>query len=218
MANKIVEFQKNNGLVADGIIGRNTMNKMMDVFKIDSIESTAHFVGQLAHETANFKKSVESLNYSVSGLISTFSFMRKNPLYAKKYGRINGVQKADQVAIANLVYDDANRSPKYKLGNVEPGDGWKFRGRGAIMITGRNNYEAFFKWLGLCVDTDPDLVESKYYWETALWFFEKNKVWWHTNAVTFFNCKMVTKIINGGDNGLSHRWNLTEQYYSILSW
>lgn len=217
MSRKIVEFQKANRLVSDGIIGKNTLLKMKEVFKIVNEESVAHFVGQLAHETNHFSRDTESLNYSVEGLKATFSFFRKNPHLAQQYGRISGVQNANQEAIANLVYDDANRSANYKLGNTQPGDGWKFRGRGGIQLTGRSNYEAFFKWKGISINTNPDLVATVYFWDPALWFFERNKVWWHTGSVTYNACKNVTKLVNGGDNGLADRWRLTEKYYNILN-
>lgn len=214
-SNKLAQFQHDHGLVPDGIMGPITLKKGREIFNIKSDEATAHFFGQLAHETNNFKSSVESLNYSVTGLQRTFLFYRKNPSLARKHGR-SGARKADQQAIANNVYNDANRGKRYKLGNTQPGDGWRFRGRGSIMITGRNNYEAFFTWMGLPKDTNPDLVATKYYWEAALWFFEVNRIWWHTGNVTERSIVTVTKLINGGVNGLNHRRSLTLKYYRYL--
>ena len=212
----IIEFQENNCLVPDGIIGRNTLNKMKSIFKIKSKASFAHFIGQLAHETNNFKSSIESLNYSSKGLVGTFRYYREHPALAREHGRV-GAKAANQELIANSVYNDANRSSKYKLGNIHPGDGWKFRGRGAIMITGRNNYEAFFKWMKLPIDTDPGTVESKYYWDAAKWFFKVNKIWKHTEEITDENIMIVTKKINGGVNGYNHRRLLTNKYFKSLA-
>ncbi len=210
------KFQRTHQLVADGILGKITLTKMKEVFHLPSINGTAHFAGQLAHETNNFKARVESLNYSVKGLINTFSFYRKNPDLAEKHGRKSG-QKANQQAIANTVYADVNRSPRNRLGNVHPGDGWCFRGRGAIQITGRNNYEALFKWLDLPKDTDPDVVARTYYWEAALWFFDARKVWPLTTDVSDDSIRRVTKKINGGTNGLEHRQNLTRLFHILLT-
>ncbi|MDC7994451.1 peptidoglycan-binding protein [Altibacter sp. HG106] len=214
--NRIIAFQHNNRLVADGIIGPATLGKMKEVFNIGQNIALAHFLGQLAHETASFTRNEESLNYSVSGLMKTFLFYRRNPDLARLHGRAPG-QSAKQEDIANTVYADENRGRGYKLGNVHPGDGWKFRGRGAIMITGRSNYELFFKWENLPADTDPNLLATKYYWRTALWFFERNDVWRHCGQISLPNVKRVTKLINGGYNGLSHRYNLTRMYHALIT-
>lgn len=212
---KLKQFQRKNGLTPDGIIGRFTLLKMMVVFNIKTKEATAHFVGQLAHETNNFKARTESFNYSVNGLAKTFSFYRKNPELARLHGRRTG-RKANQMLIENNVYDDNNRSKRYKLGNVCPGDGWKFRGRGSIMVTGRNNYEAFFCWLGIPKDSDPSLVATTYYWECALWFFEVNKLWRLALNVSDYSITKLTEKINGGLNGFDHRKELTELFLRLL--
>ena len=213
---RIAEFQKKHGLTADGIIGRTTLTKFKEVFRIPSDAAVAHFIGQLHHESNGFKQGVESLNYSVSGLKKTFKFYRNHPELAQRHGRIKSVQKANQEAIANNVYADANRSKRFKLGNINPGDGWRFRGRGAIMITGRNNYMAFFKWLNVPLTTDPDHLAGKYFWHTALWFFKANNIWNHCNAVSTSNIEKVTRLINGGINGLRHRTELTIKYFRML--
>ena len=214
--NIIFDFQKKHSLNPDGLIGKNTLKKMKKIFKIKSKESFAHFIGQLAHETNNFKSTSESFNYSVKGLINTFSYYKKHKHLAREHGR-TGAKKANQELIANTVYNDSNRSSKYKLGNVQPGDGWKFRGRGSIMITGRSNYEAFFRWMKLPIDTDPGTVESLYYWDAAKWFFKVNNIWKHTNEVNDVSILKITKMINGGVNGLSHRKALTYKFYKYIA-
>ena len=211
---EIVKFQKDNRLVADGILGPITANKIMQVAGIKNDQHLAHFLGQVAHETNGFKSSVESLNYSVSGLKKTFRHYRRNPFLATLHGRKRG-QKANQVEIANAVYSDRNRSRSYKLGNIFEGDGWKYRGRGAIMITGRSNYNAFFEWLGISIRTNPDLVATKYYWQTAVWFFSVNNIWKYCYEVNDDTIRLVTKKINGGYNGYDHRKNLTYLFYRI---
>lgn len=201
----LVKFQKETGLVPDGIIGPNTLFKMKEVFMIPSVEATAHFVGQLAHETAYFKYGVENLNYSVSGLLKVFRKYFPTESFASEYAR-----KPEK--IANRVY--ANR-----MGNgPEPsGDGWKFRGRGAIQLTGKNNYRAFSEAVQEDFITDPDLVEKEYYWHTALWFFTENNIWPLCSEVSRSAVEKVTRKINGGTNGLEHRYNLTVMYYNMLN-
>ena len=92
----------------------------------------------------------------------------------------NRPELADQLvaqgeqAIGNFIYDDANRSPSGKLGNVNPGDGFRYRGRGPLQITGRANYTRFFKAVGMPVDSDPVFLETPaggavsaaHYWKT----------------------------------------------------
>lgn len=211
---QIVNFQKKHGLYPDGILGPLTANKMQVVFNIKTDEALAHFLGQLAHETNNFKAKVESFNYRVQTLKDTFSFYRRNPGLADLHGRKRG-QKARGEIIANLVYDDKNRSSSFKLGNTLTGDGWRFRGRGAIMITGRANYTEFFRWKCLPINTDPGLVATLYYWDAAIWFFETRNIWKYTDTVSNYNIALITKIINGGDNGLQHRKDLTYHFYKV---
>lgn len=212
---KLVIFQRRTGLYPDGILGPITADKLKSTFKIKNDERAAHFIGQLMHETNNFRSSTESLNYSVRGLINTFSYYKRNRHIAELHGRKIG-QRANQEAIANVVYSDNNRSKRYKLGNTRKGDGWKFRGRGSIQITGRRNYEAFFKWKGLPKNTDPRLCATLYYWDTAIWYFEVNRIWRLCDEVYFHNVQRVTRAINGGENGLSHRYDLTLMAYRLL--
>ena len=96
----------------------------------------AHFLGQLAVESAGFRRTIESLNYSVEGLARTFSRRRISLEDCRRYGRTQG-RPANQEAIANIVY--GGEWGKKHLGNIMPGDGWKFRGHGLIQTTGRYN-------------------------------------------------------------------------------
>jgi len=117
--NQIEKFQQKNGLIPDGIVGPNTLGKMMRVFQLQSIAHAAHFLGQMAHESANFTREVENLNYSAAGLRKIFS-KYFTPAQAAAYAR-------QPVRIANRAY--ANR-----LGNGDEasGDGWKYKGRGPL--------------------------------------------------------------------------------------
>ena len=200
-----VASTKENGLVADGIIGKKTLNVMLRVFQLKDTKQLAHFLGQLAHETANFKYGKENLNYSASGLRRIFGKYfdyEESIFFARK-----------PISIANIAY--ANR-----MGNGGPlsGDGYRFRGRGAIQITGRDNYTEFSRYINDSdVLTNPDIVEQKYYWDVAIWYFNKRNIWRFTNSMRLSDIKRVTKLINGGYNGLDHRINLTKHFYKLLA-
>ena len=113
-------------------------------YKLDTGHRLEHFFGQCAVEVgSSFPELTESLNYSVDGLMS-FSYFKNHPTEAQKYGRNKSKnQLADQEAIANIVYADENRPKDLRLGNTQEGDGWKYRGRGIIQITGREIYTDF---------------------------------------------------------------------------
>jgi putative chitinase len=211
---KIAVFQEEQNIHVDGKIGPETFRQFMSTFKLTSIQC-AHFLGQLHHETGGFTKDTESLNYSVLGLRSTFAYYKNRPKEASEDGR-TWHKKADQETIANKVYWDKNRTIPHQLGNIAWGDGWKYRGRGAIQLTGLWNYTEFGEWVEdfLVVD-QPNLVVSEYYWHSALWYFEKRNIWKRVTGVSIKEIEIVTKLINGGLNGLEERINLTRMYNKI---
>lgn len=213
---KIIQFQGENGLVEDGILGPKTLGVFMQLFGLTK-KQTANIMGQLHHETNGFSVDVENLNYSVELLPVVFSYYRAHPNEAVLDGRLLG-KKANQQAIANKVYWDKNRSDRYKLGNDQWGDGYKYRGRGSIMITGKSNYTAFAEY----VKNDkiiyaPDLVKTVYYWKCAMWFMDKNKLWGMADNINDQSIKKLTKSINGGYNGVADRKKWTYYYYNILT-
>ena len=198
-------FQKDNGLLPDGVIGAKTLSKMKEVFKLETIEDTAHFVAQLHHETAGFKYDRENLNYSTDGLMKTFGKYFPNRTIASQYAR-------QPEKIANKVY--ANRMGN---GNEQSGDGWLYSGRWSIQITGKNNYTLFSRYMDdFTILNDPLKVLKKYYWDAALWYFNFNNLFTITKIVDYSSVKKLTKRINGGTNGLQDRYNLTMKYYKIL--
>ncbi len=202
--NQLQLFQKRNYLVPDGVIGKNTLRKMKEVFFISSDAKLAHFVGQMAHESKNFTASVENLNYSESGLLKTFRkyFNRETAaLYARNPEKI-----------ANKVY--ANRMGN---GNEASGDGWKHRGRGPLQITGKNNQEQFAnKICDLRILDNPAIISEAYYFESALFFFDENNLWHLCEEVDNQSIINLTKRINGWVNGLQDRIYLTNKYYGML--
>ena len=213
---KIIEFQENEGLAPDGLVGIKTLSKFKERFLLSNIQ-LANFLGQLHHETGGFKYDTESLNYSVQGLIDTFSYYQKNRNEASNDGR-TWFRKANQETIANKVYWDENRSPSHYLGNKKWGDGWKYRGRGAIQLTGYYNYQRFAIWQGdLNIQDNPEEVASKYYWESAIFFFNSNKLWNYCNDISLDSIRRLTRRINGGFNGFEDRAKMTRHYYKILT-
>lgn len=202
---KIIEFQKANGVVADGIIGKATLGKMRQSFGLSNDIHLAHFLGQIHHETG-FKLDTENLNYSANRLLEIF------PKYFKQFTKNElSIYENNPQLIANKVY--ANR-----MGNSDEasGDGWKYRGRGSIQLTGKANYIAFQKWLNLR-EINPDDVATKYYWKTALFFFEANGIFKLCNDVSDATITKVSKKINGGTNGLADRIAKTKYYYNLIT-
>jgi putative chitinase len=192
----IKELQTKLGLTPDGVFGPKTLKAAAAYFKLSNLRA-AHFFGQIAHETGNFKVSTENLNYSAEGLLKTFG-KYFTPETAKAYAR-------QPERIANLVYGN-------RMGNVASGDGYKYRGRGAIQLTGRANYEAFAKYINRPdVVTNPDIVATELAFESALFFFDKLWAVCDTGDVL-----AVTKRVNGGTNGLADRKAYTEKFLREL--
>jgi putative chitinase len=200
----IKALQTKIGSTPDGAFGPKTMKAAMVFYKLSAVRA-AHFFGQTSHETGEFKTFSENLNYSAAGLKKIFK-KYFNDLTALAYAR-------NPEKIANKVYGN-------RMGNGDEtsGDGWKFRGRGALQLTGKSNYEAFAKYL--CkpeIMEKPDMVADEYAFESAMFFFDKNKLWDICDkGVNEDSMLRLTKRINGGTNGLEHRKALTIKYYNLI--
>ena len=163
-------------------------------WKITSANRVAAFMAQCGHESGNFKVLEENLNYSWEGLRKTFPKYFPTDSLAKEYHR-------QPEKIANRVYDDANRSSK--LGNTAPGDGWKYRGRGIIQLTGKSNYIAFAADVGMTVEQVIEHLQTKKgAIESAAWFWNKRGINTQADAG---NIDAVSKLVNGGTIGLNER-------------
>jgi putative chitinase len=200
----IKSLQEKIGATPDGAFGPKTMKAAMEFYKLSAVRA-AHFFGQTSHETGEFKTFSENLNYSTAGLKKIFK-KYFNDLTALAYAR-------NPEKIANKVYGN-------RMGNGDEasGDGWKFRGRGALQLTGKSNYEAFAKYL--CkpeILIKPEMVADEYAFESAMFFFDKNKLWDICDkGVNEDSMLKLTKRINGGTNGLEHRKALTIKYYNLI--
>lgn len=171
-------------------------------FGIVSELAKAHFLAQIAVESAGFTRTRENLNYSVQGLLNTFGRHRITEAESRRYGRKPG-QSANQEAIANCVYGGA--WGRDNLGNTAPGDGARYIGRGLKQLTGRDNYTRYSRAMygdDRCV-LDPAMLERMP--DAALsagWF-------WQANGCNAFaeqdDLVGLTRRINGGLNGLSDR-------------
>lgn len=165
----------------------------MKEFGITAVNDQAMFIAQLGHESAGFSWLVESFNYSVDGLKKTFG-KRLSAYQCEMLGRIDGKQVAHQPQIANLVYGG-------RMGNNSQGDGWKYRGRGLLQITGRENYTKCGAALQLDLVSTPELLEQeRYAARSAAWFYALHGCLTYSGDVV-----RVTQIINGGQNGLTDR-------------
>jgi putative chitinase len=180
-----------------------------DKFEINTPERIAGFVAQCAHESGMFKSVSEGLNYKVEALKALFGRHRISEEDCNKYGRIDGKQQADQAGIANAIY--GGEFGKKNLGNTEYGDGYAYRGRGLIQLTGKANYKKAGNSLGVDLVVNPDLVATPEYAAlTAGWFWSANGLNALADAKDLLG---MTKKINGGTIGIEHR---TELYNKLI--
>ena len=175
---------------------------MFEKYEINTSNRVAGFMAQCAHESLDFTRLVENLNYSEKALNSVFGrYFGKGKRDAKEYAR-------NQEKIANYVYQDEFRSKRGALGNTNAGDGWLFRGRGIKQLTGRNNYTQFANTVDMTAEEAADYVSTpKGAIESACWFWATNKLEKWADAG---DNKGLTKKINGGTIGLddrNRRWN-----------
>lgn len=243
---KVKEWQAANGLSADGIVGDSTWGKLFgspqptaaetitDVpppasdFKLENLKGhvpdsviaqipdtakkfnittplrLAHFLAQCAHESGGFRAVSENLNYSADGLKKIF------PRYFP--GNLNESYARQPEKIANRVY-----SSRMGNGDEASGEGYKFRGRGYIQLTGKSNYAAFDRFVDEDILANPDLVATKYPLASAAFFFNNNGLWALCDKGSDdASVTGVTKRVNGGTIGDEDRKKHFKEFWSLL--
>lgn len=199
-----MDLSKLKGKVPDTVIAQ--LPETIAKFELNTPNRLAHFLAQAAHESGSFKAVSENLNYGAKGLRGIFGKYFPTDALAASYER-----KPEK--IANRVYGG-------RMGNgpEASGEGWKFRGRGYIQLTGKDNYKLFDSVVPENLLENPDLVATKYPLLSAAWFFHKNGL--HkiadegaTNAVV----TKITKRVNGGTHGLDDRLSKFKTFSSLLS-
>lgn len=174
-------------------------------FNITNNLRLAHFLSQCGHESGGFKAISENLNYSSDGLKKIF------PKYFP--GNLNESYARQPEKIASRVYAS-------RMGNGDEAskEGYKFRGRGYIQLTGKSNYTAFAKFIGEDTVANPDLVATKYPLASAAFFFDSNKLWAICDkGADDATVTAVTKRVNGGTIGLVDRIKHFKEYYAALT-
>lgn len=196
-----MDIEKLRGKVPDSVLDQipDTISK----FEINTPLRLAHFLAQCAHESGGFKITSENLNYSAEGLKKTF------PKYFPETLSESYARKPEK--IASRVYGG-------RMGNGDEStkEGYKFRGRGYIQLTGKNNYIAFGKIIKEDLVSSPDLVATTYPLLSAAWFFSKNCLKKCDAGETDAIITSVTKCVNGGTIGLDDRIKYFKKYYDLL--
>lgn len=192
------------GHVPDTVIAQ--IPGVMEKFQINTPLRLAHFLAQCGHESGGFKATQENLNYGAKGLMTIFKKYFPTEALAKAYER-------QPEKIASRVYGS-------RMGNGDEAskEGFKFRGRGYIQLTGKDNYKAFDATVPEDILANPDLVATKYPLLSAGWFWSKTGL----NAIadkgaTDDVVTSVTRRVNGGTIGLPDRIKHFKEYHKLLS-
>jgi len=198
----MIDISKIKGHIPDSVYDQITITS--EKFEITTVLRLAHFLAQCSHESGNFKAVSENLNYSSDGLKKIFG----------KYfpGDLNLEYAKNPEKIASRVY-----ASRMGNGDETTKEGFKYRGRGFIQLTGKNNYDKFGKFINEDLLSMPDLVAVKYPLASAAFFFNNNNLWTicdkgSTDGVV----TEVTKRVNGANLGLSDRIEKFKYFYNLL--
>ena len=197
-----LNIEKLKGHIPDTVLAQ--IHDTAAKFNITNNLRLAHFLSQCGHESGGFKAVSENLNYSADGLKKIFG----------KYfpGNLNESYAKQPEKIASRVYGN-------RMGNGDEAskEGYKFRGRGYIQLTGKANYTKFTQFIGEDCVSNPDLVATKYPLASAAFFFDSNKLWGICDrGADDATVTSVTKRVNGGTLGLSDRIKHFKEYYNLL--
>jgi putative chitinase len=166
------------------------LNRAMARYKIDSRVRQAAFLAQVGHESGHLRNLVENLNYGAEGLAAT---------WPSRYRGADGKPNAKAISLARKPEAIANDAYAGRNGNIHPGDGWDFRGRGLLQVTGRANYAAAGVGLGLPLEDQPQLLEQpEHAAMSAAWWWAKHGLNELADAGRFQD---IGSIINTGKLG-----------------
>jgi putative chitinase len=184
--------------------------KEMAECQIDCDARQAMFLANLAEETGELVVQEENLHYSGPRLLQVFP-----SLFPGGIDQATSLAAQGAEAIANSIYADMNRPPGYRMGNTRPGDGWKYRGRGPMQLTGHDNYVRFFKSLGMPADSDPELLlQPAFGARSAAHFWQANGCNQRADAGDFVG---AVKLVNGGTVNLDGRRKYLVAFRSALA-
>lgn len=214
MSDKIKILQARLGLKPDGVLGKISFAALKKEWKVNN-EQLAHILAQIEHESAGFTSDRENLNYSVKRLIEIFKrrFDRNHDGYLDDLEKKKIIEIAgNPEKIANFVYANIIGN-----GDENSGDGWKFRGAGGLQTTGKANFYSFSKFIGEDCVKNPELVATKYYFDSAIFYFNEKKL---LNKMKIVNDASITSIsisVNGAKIGLDKRIDLTYKWYNKIT-
>jgi putative chitinase len=208
----VKDWQKKNGLTSDGVVGDATWVKLfgnsttqpvitVGVLKLEKLKGVIpdNVIKQIPDTAIKFNITT---NLRLAHFLSQCAHESGNFKYTKELGDDSYFQKYEG---------------RKALGNTQPGDGIKFKGRGFIQLTGRANYEKFSKFCGEDCVSNPDLVSTKYPMMSAAYFFDKNKLWSICDKGSDDETvKLLTKRVNGGYNGLEDRQKKFDKIWNVL--
>ena len=205
MSDAMKVLQAKVGATADGAFGPNTAKAIAAHYELTPLRG-AHLLGQASHESSGFTRTKESLYYS--------SAKRIQEVWPTRFRTV-----ADAEPYAKNPTKLAGKVYAGRMGNINEEEAATFIGRGFIQLTGHTNYRLFAKDMRLPeVLTDPSLIETEYAFESAIWFFQTNKLFdLADKGIDEANIRKITKLINGGYHGIDDRIKQTNKIYNWLS-
>ncbi|HSD67908.1 MAG TPA: hypothetical protein VLB07_00035 [Woeseiaceae bacterium] len=188
----------------DGIQYIDDLREMLPKYGIAASRiRLAHFFSQVLHESGSMRFVTENLNYSAKALRLVFAKYFPTDEEAEEYAR-------QPERIANRVY-----ARRMGNGAESSGDGWRYRGRGFIQLTGKKNYQDFARWIkDDRIVEQPEIVATDYAVQSAVFYWDKNKL---NSVADQDDVQKLTRLVNGGDNGLAHRRELYGKASGLLA-
>ena len=202
---KVKEWQATNGLTADGIVGAGTWGKMFPLVIPESPFKLQNLVGHIPNDVIAQIPDT-AIKFNITNTLRLTHFLAQ-------CAHESGNWRYRTELASGAAYEG-----RRDLGNTQPGDGVKFKGRGYIQLTGRANYKSFSDFVGVDCVANPELVATTYPMMSAAFFFNSNKLWTICDrGATDDIITLVTRRVNGGTNGLADRLNHFKEYYPLLA-